>query len=90
MFCSLVAVDAADYVYTIGIDREDEYLYCLSPNRIWRRKNTIGIYPNPLDIFKLGFLLKYTNSHLMECGDAAANGSILSIGLVIQGRFSIY
>ena len=84
--CSLVAVDAADYVYTIGIDREDEYLYCPTPNQIWRREDTIGIYPNPLDIFKLGYILKYTNTHSMECVSPATKNTTVSIKLVLQGK----
>ena len=78
----------------MGIDREDIFLFCPSPDSSvllsdihWRRQDRNGFYLNPLDLHRLGYLLKYSNSQPMECFDKESDSSILNIQLNIQGMY---
>ena len=70
----LVAASTESYQYTIAVDTENRFLFCHDPDNSvtlsdihWRRQGKIGFYPNPLDVHLLGYLLKYTNNHPVEC-----------------------
>ena len=89
----LEAVNVNNYTYTIGIDKNDTFLFRNTndtsiqlSNIYWRRKDVIGFYPNPLDVYSLGNILIHTNNHLMECFDFESNDNILSVDLFIQGK----
>ena len=92
-FQLLVVVHAETYQYTMGVDTDDEFLFCQSPDDSvqlsdihWRRQDRIGFFPNPLDISRLGYLLKYTNTHPMECFDTESDNTIVSVQLNVQGK----
>ena len=78
----------------MGIDKEDIFLFCPSPDGSvqlsdihWRRQDRNGFYLNPLDLHRLGYLLKYSNTQPMECFDKESDSSILKIQLNIQGKY---
>ena len=93
---SLEPNNGDNYTYTIGVNTESAFLFCniedssmqLS-NIYWRRNNRIGIYSNPLDVYGLRNILMHTNSQEMECFDTVSGDNIISMGLFIQGSYSV-
>ena len=91
----LEAINTNNYTYTIGSDRDNTFLFCNTndtsiqlSNIYWRRKDVIGFYSNPLDVYSLRNILIGTNDHIMECYDFESDNNILSIGLFIQGKIA--
>ena len=85
-------MNSDSYMYTIDVDGEDIFLFCNTDdslvqlsNLYWRRKDIIGFYSNPLDVFTLRNTLILTNNRTMECFDIESDNTILSVGLFIQG-----
>ena len=81
-----------NYTYTTGIDAEDTFLFCNTEdssiqlyNIYWRRKDGLGYYTNPLDVYTLRNILILTNNQEMECFDTESGNSIMSVRLYIQG-----
>ncbi|KAI6660002.1 hypothetical protein LOD99_14343 [Oopsacas minuta] len=86
------AIDSENYTYIIEVDEENIFLFCNTNNSLiqlsniyWRRKDRIGFYSNPLDVFSLRNTLILTNNQTMECFDIESDNNILSVGLFIQG-----
>ena len=81
-----------NYTYTTGIDAKDTFLFCNTEdssvqlyNIYWRRKDEIGLYSNPLDVYRLRNTLIHTNNHEMQCFDIESGFNIRGIGLYVQG-----
>ena len=91
----LEAINTNNYTYTIGTDRENTFLFCNTndtsiqlSNIYWRRKDVIGFYSNPLDVYSLRNILILKNDHTMECYDFESDNNILNVGLFIQGKIA--
>ena len=91
----LESINTNNYTYTIGSDRENTFLFCNTndtsiqlSNIYWRRKDVIGFYSNPLDVYSLRNILIGTNDHIMECYDFESDNNILNVGLFIQGKIA--
>ena len=94
MFSSLEPKNGDNYTYTSGIDAEDIFLFCNTEdssvqlyNTYWRRKDGLGYYTNPLDVYTLRNILILTNSQEMECFDTESGDNIMSVELYVQGVF---
>ena len=68
------------------------YLFCNTEdssvqlsNIYWRRRDGLGYYINPLDVYTLRNILILTNNEEMECFDTESGDNIMSVGLYIQG-----
>ena len=93
LLLSLVAVSTESYQYTLGIDTDSTMLFCNSPNNAvklsdihWRRQDGIALFPNPLDIQKLGHLLLHNDMKTMECFDAESDSVLMQVELYVQGK----
>ena len=86
-----------NYSYTIGIDREDIYLWYESiDNSVqltdlkWRRQDITGIFINPLLVYDIIYYLQSTSYVTMECIDITSGYSFLTVGLFFQGLLYYY
>ena len=82
-------------VYTIGIDREEVFLFCNSSNSSisltdikWRVTGNNGTFPNPL-IPHSNMLLQSGTSYNIQCVDIRTNFIILSTQYTVQGIFFV-
>ena len=95
----ILHVDVTDnynYTYTIGIDRDDIYLWYPPTNNsvlltdiVWKREYTFEEYPNPLHVYSLVNFLKQTSNITMECINRAFGDTFVSVKLSLQGLFNI-
>ncbi|KAI6653443.1 hypothetical protein LOD99_3662 [Oopsacas minuta] len=79
------------YQYTLGVDN-DIFLFCHTPDNsissselVWMKNDSFTIFKNPLDVFEVGNLLKYTDTYLMVCLDQTSSENILSAEISMQG-----
>ncbi|KAI6657364.1 Secretory phospholipase A2 receptor [Oopsacas minuta] len=79
------------YQYTIGVDNEDIFLFCHKPDNsisssdiVWMKNDSFARFKNPLDVFAVGNLFKYTDTYLIECLDQTSE-NILSAEISMQG-----
>ena len=86
-------MNTESYQYTLGIDTDSTMLFCNSPNNAvklsdihWRRQDGFALFPNPLDIQRLGYLLPHNEINTMECCDAESDGVIMQVDLYVQGK----
>ena len=77
----------------MGVDTESAFLFCHNSSQAiqlsdihWRRHDSIGFFTNPLEIHRLGYLLKNTKTHSMECFDTESDNTIVSVQLNVQGK----
>ena len=84
-------MDNRDYSYTIGIDREDIYLWYESTNSSvqltdikWRRQDITGIFINPVLVYLI-YYLQSTRYVTMECIDIKSGYSFVTVGVFFQG-----
>ena len=82
-----------NYTYTTGIDAKDTFMFCnIEDSSIqlynihWRRKDGLGYYANPLDVYTLRNILILANNQEMECFDTESGDNILNVGLYIQAK----
>ena len=87
----VAAVDNHNYSYTIGIDREDIYLWYESTDSSvqltdikWKRHGITGIFINPLLVYNLIYL-QSTSYVTIECIDTTSGYSFVTVGLFFQG-----
>ena len=88
----VAAVNNHNYSYTIGIDREDIYLWYESTDNSvqltdvkWRREDVIGTFINPLLVYNLIYHLQSTSYVSMECVDTTSSYSFITVGIFFQG-----
>ena len=93
LLLSLVAVSTESYKYTLGIDTDSIMLFCNSPNNAvklsdihWRRQDGFSLFPNPLEIQRLGYLVRDNDVKTMECFDAESDSVIMQVELNVQGK----
>ena len=94
-FLSLVvAVADYSYVYTIDVDNDDIFLWYSQANNslqltdiYWRRKDMLGSFPNPFNIYTMLFYL--SGGLTLECMDRQSGDNILSTQVFIQGLLYI-
>ena len=65
---------------------EDSSVQLYNNNIYWRRKDGLGYYTNPLDVYTLRNILMLTNYEEMECFDTESGDNIMSVGLYVQGN----
>ena len=90
-------MDNHNYSYTIGIDREDIYLWYESTDSSvqltdikWRRQDITGTFINPLLVYNLIYYLQSTSYVTMECIDTTSGYSFVTVGLFFQGLLRSY
>ena len=88
----IAAVNNNNYRYTVGIDREDTFLFFPHTNSsvqltdiYWKRDDLTGIFPNPLHIYSVSSYLNLPSNVTLECFDTESGNVFISVGLFIQG-----
>ena len=83
--------NATERTYTIGIDREEIFLFCNSSNSSisltgikWRVTGDNRTFPNPL-IPHSNMLLQSGTNYSIQCVDTRTNTNILSRNYFVQG-----
>ena len=96
VICISESIDGNNYTYTTGIDAEDTFLFCNTEdssvqlsNIYWKRKDGLGYYTNPLDVYTLRDILILTNNREMECFDTESGDNIMRVGLYLQGLYNV-
>ena len=86
-----------NYSYTIGIGREDIYLWYESTDNSvqltdikWRREDVIGTFINPLLVYNLIYHLQSTSYVTMECVDTTSSYSFIIVGIFFQGLLHLF
>ena len=84
--------NAIEATYTIGIDREEIFLFCNSSNSSisltdikWRVTGNNRTFPNPL-IPHSNMLLQNGTSYNIQCVDIGTNRNINHIRYTVQGK----
>ena len=79
-------------MYTIGIDRQDVYLW-YSHNTVpitdifWKLEDATGNFLNPLDVYSLTYYLNHIGDIRLECFDIESRNALIRVGLLVQGLF---
>ena len=99
-YSAILLVDVMNnysYSYTIGIDRDDIYLWYPPTDKsvqltdiVWKRENIPGEFPNPLPIYSFVNFLKQTGNITIECSDRDSGDNFATVILSIQGLFVYY
>ena len=86
-------MNTESFQYTLGIDTDSIMLFCYIPNNAaklagihWRRQDTFAHFPNPLDIQRLGHLLRDNDINTMECYDEETDSVFMQVELNVQGK----